>query len=148
MAAYKCSTCGGKLELNTCYWCSRPSYAIRTRVETTYCDTSKMSGTEFETFVRELLIKHGYGDVQPTPATGDMGADLIINYGGKRIVVQCKRYSAPVGVQAFQEVLGAKHFYGAAEAWVISDSTFTIASKRLANASGVRLRQLQLTRRK
>ena len=104
-----------------------------------------MTGPEFEQFVRKLLLEHGYDDVQSTPTTGDMGADLIIQHRLKKIVVQCKRYDAPVGVSAVQEVLGAKHYYEAAEAWVITDSTFTSASIRLAKAAGVRLSALRLT---
>ncbi len=142
---YSCGVCGAKLDLGTCYFCSRPKIAIRTRVETLYRDTSTMGGVEFEHFVRDLLLKQGYDDVQSTPVTGDMGADLIVYQGKTRIVVQCKRYGAPVGVAAIQEVLGAKHYYDAAEAWVITDSTFTPASKKLAQAVGVRLRQLKMS---
>ena len=40
-----------------------------------------------------------------------MGADLIVRHNGKVIVVQCKRYGNAVGLQAVQEVLGARSFY-------------------------------------
>ena len=102
----------------------------------------RMSGEEFEFFVREQLLKQGYDRVETTAVSGDMGADLIARRDGKTIVVQCKRYSAAVGIQAVQEVLGAKLFYAADEAWVITDSTFTEAARKLARAADVRLRRL------
>lgn len=72
-----------------------------------------------------------------------MGADLIaVDAQGRKIVIQCKRNGKPVGVTAVQEVLGAKHFYRANEAWVVTNSTFTVAAKKLARSSKVRLRML------
>jgi restriction system protein len=73
-----------------------------------------------------------------------MGADLVVRHEGKVIVIQCKRYAAAVGVQAVQEVLGARCFYEADEAWVITDSIFTEAARKLAKAANVRLRQFSL----
>ena len=85
----------------------------------------------------------GYSIIEITPQSGDMGADLVVRHNGKTIVVQCKRYADAVGFQAVQEVLGAKSFYEADEAWVITDSTFTEAARKLARASNVRLRMLR-----
>src|SRR5262249_47835641 len=71
-----------------------------------------LSGVEFETYVASLLDRLGYG-VKGTPGSGDQGADLIATKSGKRIVIQAKRYSAPVGNGAVQEVISAKSFYEA-----------------------------------
>jgi restriction system protein len=105
---------------------------------------SKMSGREFELFVRERLRERGYLNIETTPESRDMGADLIVRQNGKVIVIQCKRYAGAVGLQAVQEVLGAKSFYCADEAWVVTDSTFTEAARNLARSAKVRLKMLVL----
>jgi HJR/Mrr/RecB family endonuclease len=102
----------------------------------------EMSGKQFELFVRNRLVEQGYDRVKTTAASGDMGADLIAEKDGRTVVVQCKRYSGVVGIQAVQEVIGAKHFDAADEAWVVTDSTFTKAARNLARAAKVRLRRL------
>jgi restriction system protein len=110
-------------------------------------DTARMSGKEFELYVRDQLMRlEGYANVEMTRESGDMGADLVVRHNGKIIVIQCKRYAGAVGLQAVQEVLGAKHFYEADEAWVITDSTFTEAARKLAKAANVRLRTLRTKR--
>jgi restriction system protein len=101
-----------------------------------------MTGKHFELYVRDQLIARGYKNVETTRASGDMGADLIVRQNGKVIVVQCKRYGGAVGIKAVQEVLGAKSYYGADEAWVVTDSTFTLAAKRLARSAKVSLKML------
>jgi hypothetical protein len=63
----------------------------------------------------------------------------------KKIVVQCKRSVSPVGISAVQEVLGARSHYGADEAWVVTDSTFTPAAQRLAKSARVRLKRILAT---
>ena len=110
----------------------------------TVADTARMSGKEFELYVRDQLMRlEGYINVELTRESGDMGADLVVRHKGKIIVVQCKRYAGTVGLQAVQEVLGAKSFYAADEAWVITDSTFTKAARNLAKKANVRLRTLR-----
>lgn len=101
-----------------------------------------MSGEQFELFVRDQLVQKGYSNVETTPRSGDMGADLLVSQNGKTIVIQCKRCSSPVGVSAVQEVLGTKSFYKANEAWVVTDSTFTKAARQLARSARVRLKIL------
>lgn len=89
-------------------------------------------------------MKTGYSRVETTPKSGDYGADLIIRQEQKPrvIVIQCKHSAHPVGLKAIQEVLGAKKFYRASEAWVITDSTFTRGARKLARSAGVQLKLL------
>lgn len=107
-----------------------------------------MSGKHFELFVRDRLIARGYANIETTRGSGDMGADLIVRQNGRVIVIQCKRYAGAVGLAAVQEVLGAKSFYQADEAWVITNSTFTPAARRLARSANVRLKMLVFRPRK
>ncbi|MCL6573586.1 MAG: restriction endonuclease, partial [Bacillus sp. (in: Bacteria)] len=74
-----------------------------------------------------------------TKASGDYGADLLLTKGAKKVVVQAKRYSKDVGIKAVQEVIGAKSYYTAQDAWVVSNSYFTKAAKALAQKSNVLL---------
>jgi len=99
---------------------------------------SNFSGEEFETHIAKLLRSRGY-DVVGTPRTGDQGADLIAKKDGKTIVIQAKRYEAPVGNKAVQEVISAVSFYGGNEGWVVSNSTFTASAKALAQKANIRL---------
>ncbi|MCM3118431.1 restriction endonuclease [Neobacillus sp. MER 74] len=61
----------------------------------------------------------------------------MLNKDGKKMVVQAKRYSKDVGIKAVQEVMGAKSYYKADEAWVVSNSYFTKAAKELAQKGNV-----------
>jgi len=97
-----------------------------------------MSGPQFEDYLVLLFRKAGY-HVQPTPLSGDYGADLILTNNGIRTVVQAKRYSGSVGLQAVQEVATARHHYGASQAIVITNSYFTQQAVALAKSSGVHL---------
>lgn len=66
-------------------------------------DIDKMDGRQFELYLG-ILFKHlGYA-VKVTRAAGDFGADLVLEKDGKRIVVQAKRYSKNVGIEAVQQV--------------------------------------------
>jgi hypothetical protein len=97
-----------------------------------------MTGVEFESYVARRLRDHGF-EVCGTPITGDQGADLIATKDGRTAVIQTKRYSGNVGNAAVQEVLAARTFYDAPDAWVITNSTFTPAARALATKGGVRL---------
>ncbi|NHN31213.1 restriction endonuclease [Paenibacillus agricola] len=90
-------------------------------------DIHKMDGREFELYLGELIKKHGY-EVLGTQSAGDYGADLVIAKGGKKIVIQAKRYKSNVGIKAVQEIVGAIAHYGASEAWVITNSDYTDAA--------------------
>jgi len=97
-----------------------------------------MSGTEFENFMANVFSKKGY-PVQLTPGSGDQGVDLLLNIDERRVAVQLKRYTAPVGNAAVQQALAGMIHYKAKEAWVITTSTFTKKARELAKSTGVRL---------
>ncbi|NJR21022.1 MAG: hypothetical protein HC786_01960 [Richelia sp. CSU_2_1] len=97
-----------------------------------------MTGEEFEEFLACCFRNLGYA-VEMTPKTADFGADLILAKGGKKTVVQAKRYQGKVGNSAVQEVVGAVKYYGARDAIVITNSNFTSNACKLAQANGVQL---------
>lgn len=97
------------------------------------------SGEEFEDFLCEKINELPYVNCQKTKATGDQGVDLIVEVGGKKIAVQCKLYSYPVGNDAVQQVIAGKVYYKCDEAIVVSNASFTTAAKELASTAGVLL---------
>jgi len=101
-------------------------------------DIDKMDGIQFEQYLGHLFKARGY-QVQVTQASGDFGADLLIEKEGTRIAIQAKRYSSSVGLKAVQEVAAAKAHYQAAEAWVITNSKYTEQAKQLASSNGIKL---------
>jgi restriction system protein len=101
-------------------------------------EIDRMNGIQFEHYLKELFLSRGY-KVHVTPAAGDYGADLILSKDREKIVVQAKRYSKNVGIKSVQEVAGAKTYYQATKAWVVTNSFYTKASKELASKLDVRL---------
>lgn len=100
--------------------------------ESSSYDADAMSGTEFETLIVKILRENGLDKVVGTPGTGDQGADIIAENNGKKIIIQAKRYTWPVGNKAVQEVTSALKYYNGDEGWVITNSTFTPSAKALA----------------
>lgn len=101
-------------------------------------DIDLMEGEEFERFLRKLFSKMGY-NAEITKKTGDQGADLIIEKYGGKTVVQAKRYSNSVSNSSVQEIIGAKEYYNATEAMVVTNNYFTKSAKELAKANNVSL---------
>jgi restriction system protein len=101
-------------------------------------DIDSMDGIQFEYYLKELYRSRSY-EAEVTNASGDYGGDLLLNKDGKKIVVQAKRYSKDVGIKAVQEVIGAKSYYKADAAWVVSNRYFTKAAKELAQKGNVLL---------
>lgn len=97
-----------------------------------------MTGEQFEQRLKVLFREYGF-NVSTTRATGDFGADLVLERDGTRTVVQAKRWDDSVGIEAVYEVVGAKAHYGASEAVVVTNSLFTPAAVELANDNGVAL---------
>jgi restriction endonuclease Mrr len=98
-----------------------------------------MSGPEFERFMADLLRQKGY-QVDETPLSGDQGVDLVLpDLDGKRVVIQLKRWTGPVGNNAIQATFAGMAHYQADEGWVITTSTFTKSARELARSTSVRL---------
>lgn len=98
-----------------------------------------MKGEDFEEFLAVVFRNLGL-QVETTPKSKDFGADLILtNKAGKRVAVQAKRYERTIGVDAVQQVIGAKGYYDAQDAWVITNQDFSAGAKDLAKSHNVRL---------
>ncbi len=98
-----------------------------------------MSGPEFERFMADVFRQKGY-EVEETRLSGDQGVDLILpDLDGKRVVVQLKRWTPPVGNKAVQATFAGMAHYQAQEGWIITTSTFTKSARELARSTRVRL---------
>ncbi|WP_168169234.1 restriction endonuclease [Thermococcus sp. 5-4] len=95
-------------------------------------------GYSFEEVVARELESYGY-EVELTPKSRDFGADIIARKDGKKMAIQVKYTSRPVGVHAVQEVLGGKKYYRCKDAWIISTAGFTRQARELAKRSKVHL---------
>lgn len=96
------------------------------------------SDGEFERLMAYYFRNQGYV-VDTTLASGARGADLIIAAAERRVSILLKRQDVPVGNRVVQEALGGRAFYGAYEAWLITNNTFTQVTHYEARRKGVRL---------
>ena len=101
-------------------------------------EADRMDGRTFEEFLALMFRRLGYG-AELTPTTGDYGADLVVTKNRVCQVVQVKRSNRPIGVKAVQEIAGARPYYRAQKALVITNRTFTPQACRLAKAADVEL---------
>jgi restriction system protein len=101
-------------------------------------DIDRMAGEQFEEYMLAYFKSQGYSGYL-TRATGDYGADLVIEKQGLKIVVQAKRWKDTVGISAIQQVIGAIKHYNADKAMVITNSYFTKNAIELSNSNSVEL---------
>ncbi|PFE67406.1 endonuclease [Bacillus cereus] len=101
-------------------------------------EIDQMNGRQFEEYLSSLYQSLGY-QTEVTKGSGDFGADLILKGNNETIIVQAKRYSTKVSLQAVQEIVAAKSYYNANHAWVVTNSYFTKPARELAIANDVLL---------
>ena len=97
-----------------------------------------MSGTQFELFVADLFSAMGH-NARVLGGSGDQGVDVIVDYQGERVAVQCKNYSKAVGNKPVQEVYAGSRYHGCDSAWVVAPAGFTKGAVELARRVGVTL---------
>ena len=101
-----------------------------------------LSPRHFEDTVGVLLEAVGYGEVTHVGGVGDRGADLTcLDAGGRRVVVQCKRYAPEhkVGSPEVQRFVGAIQIHSAQRGMIVTTSTFTREAGAIAAAHNVEL---------
>jgi restriction system protein len=60
-----------------------------------------------------------------TKGSGDFGIDILAERDGISYGIQCKNYSAPIGVKAVQEVYAGIDYYDCMVGVVMSNQYFT-----------------------
>lgn len=93
-----------------------------------------LSGEEFETFLATLLESRGYA-VQLTARSGDLGVDLVANYGGDRVAIQAKRWCNNVSRRAVSDAVAGAMHYGCNKCMVITNLYYTDGAKALAQST-------------
>ncbi len=101
-------------------------------------DVNGMNGMEYEDHCKSILENTGWKACL-TKSTGDQGVDLIASRNDKRVCIQCKCYSSPVGNSAVQEVTAGKLHWHGTHAVVVSNAGFTKSAQALARSTGVLL---------
>lgn len=89
----------------------------------------------FENMLGICFDRAGY-QVEHTPYSHDMGADLIIRKNGRTTVIRA-RHTDSVGPEAIQQVVASMMYYEATAAMVITSGAFTQAAAELAAANHV-----------
>ena len=85
----------------------------------------ELEGHEFEYYCAELLKKKGFIDVEVTKGSGDYGADILAEKDGVTYAIQCKCYTAPIGVKAIQEAYAGRDYYDKMVGAVLTNQYFT-----------------------
>jgi restriction system protein len=97
-----------------------------------------MSPEEFEHYCAAVLREMKWR-ARVTQASGDQGVDIVAEKRGARIVIQCKKYSKPVGNRAVQEIVAGIAHEGADRGVVVAASDYTPAARALAASNEVLL---------
>ena len=88
-------------------------------------ELDEIEGHDFEYYCAELLKKRGFIDVTVTKGSGDYGVDVLAEKDGVTYAIQCKAYTAPVGVKAVQEAFAGREYYDRMVGAVLTNQYFT-----------------------
>jgi len=105
-------------------------------------DFENMDPFEFELLVEKLIQKMCF-TTKERKRTRDGGVDIFASnykpiYEGK-YVIQCKKYSEPVGVSIIRDLYGVVHSTNANKGILITNSTFTSDSKKFVKNKQIEL---------
>jgi HJR/Mrr/RecB family endonuclease len=102
-------------------------------------DLFEMSPAEFERFVARLFQRKGYL-VEIRGGSGDHGVDLELQQpGGKRAVVQCKRYRNQIGPDIARELYGTLIHERAAHAFLVTTADISQATREWVQGKPITL---------
>ncbi|MET8626602.1 restriction endonuclease [Kitasatospora sp. NPDC004669] len=92
-----------------------------------FADVHSLDHTQFEHLIADLLYLAGCSIVQENGKTNDRGADVIaVTAAGRRLVVQCKRWTSKVSFPELTKVGGtARQLHKADDVWVVALTGFT-----------------------
>lgn len=118
---------------------AQAEYQLRLAMPASYLD---MNAKEFEEAIAALCRRDGCINVHVVGRAGDLGADVMATApDGRRVVLQCKRYTPPnkVGSQDMQRFGGTCFaVHGAQIAAVVTTSVFTQPALGYARQAGIR----------
>ena len=98
-----------------------------------------LSPQEFEQYVARLFRRKGYR-VKLRGRSGDQGVDLeLIKRGGKRAVVQCKRYQRAISPDVVRDLYGTMMHERVAHAFLVTTADISEASRQWAKGKPITL---------
>jgi len=97
-----------------------------------------MSPQDFEHYCAAVLRERKW-DARVTQVSGDQGVDIVADKRRMRIVVQCKKYSKPVGNRAVQEIAAGLAHHDAQRGVVVATNGYTTSAIKLAASNQVLL---------
>lgn len=97
-----------------------------------------MDPIAYEQMVADRLADLGWS-TRLTKGSGDQGIDVIAEMREKKVVIQCKLYSSPVGNSAVQEAFAGRSFEDADYAAVVTNAGYTPGARQLSEATRVML---------
>ena len=98
-----------------------------------------LEGHEFEHYCAGLLQKKGFIDVEVTKGSGDYGVDILAEKDGVTYAIQCKCYTAPIGVKAIQEAYAGRDYYDKMVGAVLTNQYFTTPAVEAAKKLNILL---------
>lgn len=104
---------------------------------------NSLNGNAFEKEIAKLFRTQGYS-ATVTSATGDGGVDIILTKDGKRIAVQCKHHTKPVGpndVRALQGVVASQNY---SKGIFVSLNGYTSTVRQEVRSGNVQIELLEL----
>lgn len=98
-----------------------------------------LSPAEFEAYVAHLFHSKGY-KVKLRGRSGDRGVDLeLVKPGGKRAIVQCKRYQRTVGPDVVRELYGTLMHEKVAHAFLVTTADISESAREWARGKPMTL---------
>ena len=97
-----------------------------------------MTGIDFEWYLLKLISSQGYS-VRTTPASGDLGDNLVASRNGDNIAIQVKRYNTKVSRRAISDAVAGMQHYRCNKAMVITNNYFAPGAITLARSTGCML---------
>ncbi|PIE81220.1 MAG: hypothetical protein CSA11_05465 [Chloroflexi bacterium] len=95
-------------------------------------DLYALSPREFEQYVAQLFLAKGY-KVYLRGSSGDKGVDLELEkVGGKRAIVQCKRYRRAVGPEVVRELFGTLIHEQVSHAFLVTTAEISKSAREWA----------------
>lgn len=94
---------------------------------------------EFERYVARLFRQKGY-TASVRGRSGDLGVDLVVTRkGGKRAIVQCKRYRNTIGPDIVRELYGTLIHEGVSHAFLVTTADISESARAWAQGKPMTL---------
>ena len=98
----------------------------------------RLEARQFEFEIANLFRLKGYTS-SATRATGDDGIDVFASNDNEKVIVQCKRWTRPVGRDRIDELASVKRRHNAHRAILATTSTFSDDAIRVARQGDIEL---------